>query len=77
VAVPTNPQSLDAERARRESRAMASRLCEALGLDPSETTDIRLQLNPDGRATIAWSGCRRLTASETAAIVAGVLGVTS
>lgn len=38
----------------------ALRLCQALGLDPGETTDVRLEVEPGIGAVARWSGVRKV-----------------
>lgn len=53
-------------------------VCDVLNLDPTQTTAVRIELEPGNRPVVHWEGARRLTNDEFNRLVA-VLdhGVTS
>lgn len=47
------------------------RLCEQLGIDPAQTTEIILTVEPGIGAVVQWSGVRKLSLEEVTAAVTG------
>lgn len=58
------------------SQSAADRLklhfCELLGLDPAKTTDLRIDVEHGGRATVTWEGKWVTDAETVTAIINGL-----
>lgn len=55
---------------RIEARRTAERrIAEALGLDPNETTAVRIDVEAGRPAVVKWQGCRRIPVEKVAELL--------
>jgi hypothetical protein len=53
------------------TRQHAVAICDRLGLDPNETTDLQLHVEPGRHAYITWESRRRIPLADVPALFAG------